>query len=248
MKAKLRLLLLAIPCFTLPSRAQADLHILNHLSIGAEVGTMGVGIDASMPVTTFVDIQGGFTMFPRVEFNTSLGTNRPVPGIDGKVRLKGKPLMKGGKVLVNVMPLPILSSFHITAGAYFESDEALGLYNEEPLSEMAAYNALHPDDKCGLTLGNYLLEPDAEGNIDVSFKVKPVKTYLGIGFGRGVPKRRIGFKFDVGCLLWGKPTLCCNGVEVQDTDQDGEGGGIIKVATKLKVYPMINFRLCGRIF
>lgn len=37
--------------------AQKDLHILNHLSVGAEAGTMGWGVDVSMPITRFVDVQ-----------------------------------------------------------------------------------------------------------------------------------------------------------------------------------------------
>ena len=228
--------------------AQKDLRLLNHLSIGVEAGTMGWGIDASMPVTPFFDIQAGFNMFPKVKFKTSISMNESYEGIK-KVPVKGTPLMKGGKVLVNFMPVPMITSFHVTAGAYFGSEEVMGLYNTEPMpAEIAAYNEANPDNKIGLALGDYLLEPDAQGNIDAKLKVKPVKTYLGIGIGRGVPKSRIGFKMDLGCVLWGKPQVYCNDVKVEDTNEDGDGGGIMKVATKLKVYPVLNFRICGKIF
>ena len=50
--------------------AQKDLRILNHLSIGAEVSPLGVGIDASMPLTPFIDVQAGYTIFPGIKFNT----------------------------------------------------------------------------------------------------------------------------------------------------------------------------------
>ena len=248
MKAGTLLPTLLLLLASLPARAQFDLHILNHLAIGIEAGTAGVGIDASVPVTSFVDIQGGFTMMPRFSFNTSLETTQPSPELADEIRMKGKPLMKGGKVLVNVMPLPMLTSFHVTAGAYFGSDEVLGLTNRDPLPDMAAYNALHPDDKSMALVGSYLLEPDAEGSIDARFRVKPVKAYVGIGIGRGVPKRRIGFKFDVGCLIWGKPTLWQDGAVCPMSDSDEEGGGFMKLATKLRVYPMLNLRLSGRIF
>ena len=232
----------------LPTSAQTDLRILNHLSVGAEVGTMGVGIDLSMPITPFVDVQAGFSMVPKTSFKTSLGMNAPYPGID-RVPVKYQGLMKNGKVLVNVMPIPFLTSFHITAGAYIGSDDIMGLYNPEPMpAEIAAYNGMNPDNKLGLALGDYLLEPDALGNIDGKLKVFKAKPYVGIGIGRGVPKRRIGFKFDIGCVFWGKPTVYCNDMEVFDTDEGGKGKDAMRIITKFKFYPVMNFRLCGRIF
>ena len=93
--------------FAFGASAQKDLRILNHLAVGAEVGTMGVGIDVAMPVTPFVDVQAGFTMFPNIKFNTSIDLSHRHPELN-KIPAKGEVLMKGGKVLVNVMPLPII--------------------------------------------------------------------------------------------------------------------------------------------
>ena len=230
------------------ANAQTDLRILNHLSIGAEVGTMGWGVDVSMPITPFVDVQAGFSMLPKVGFNTSVGISRVFPGIDYKIPLRGQTLMKNGKLLVNVMPIPFLSSFHITAGVYIGPQDIMGISNKEPLLAVAEYNAMFPDDKIGLVLGDYLLEPDREGYINGKLKVNLAKPYLGIGIGRGVPKRRIGFKFDIGCVFWGSPTVYCNDIKVNDTDLDGDGDEAMRIITKFKFYPVMNFRLCGKIF
>ena len=230
-----------------PVSAQVDLRILNHLSVGAEVGTMGVGLDISMPITPVVDVQAGFSMVPKVSFNTSLAMNKPFSGID-KVPVKCQTLMKNGKLLVNVMPIPFLTSFHVTAGAYIGPEEIMGLYNPEPLLEVAEHNALYPDDKRGLALGDYLLEPDASGNIDGKLKVFLAKPYVGIGIGRGVPKGKIGFKFDIGCVFWGKPTVYCNNMEVLNTEEGGKGKDAMRIITKFQFYPVMNFRLCGKIF
>ena len=241
------LALVAVLAMFSSAHAQIDLHILNHLAVGAEVGTMGWGVDASVPVTPFVDVQAGFTMFPQVTFRTSLSPNMPVAGID-KVPVRGEALMKGGKVLVNVMPIPMLTSFHVTAGAYIGPADIMGLYNPEPMAAgFAAYNATNPSQRLGLALGDYLLVPDENGNIDGKLRVFTAKPYVGIGIGRGVPKGRVGFKFDIGCIFWGKPTVWNNGEEVFDTDAGGNDGGAMKLITKLKVYPVLNFRVCGRI-
>lgn len=244
-----KILLSIVAAFMMLSTASAqlDLRILNHLSVGAEVGTMGWGVDISVPVTHFVDVQAGFSMMPKIGINTSLGLNQAYPEID-RIPVRGKALMKNGKLLVNVMPIPFLSSFHVTAGAYIGPEEIIGLYNKESLLNVAQYNSLHPDEKLGLALGDYVLEPDATGNIDGKLKVNLVKPYVGIGIGRGVPKGRIGFKFDIGCVFWNKPTVYCNNNEVLDTDAGGKGQDAMRIITKFKFYPVMNFRLCGKIF
>ena len=244
-----KILLSIVAAFMMLSTASAqlDLRILNHLSVGAEVGTMGWGVDISVPVTHFVDVQAGFSMMPKIGINTSLGLNQAYPEID-RIPVRGKTLMKNGKLLVNVMPVPFLSSFHVTAGAYIGPEEIMGLYNKESLLNVAQYNSLHPEEKLGLALGDYVLEPDATGNIDGKLKVNLVKPYVGIGIGRGVPKGRIGFKFDIGCVFWNKPTVYCNNNEVLDTDAGGKGQDAMRIITKFKFYPVMNFRLCGKIF
>ncbi len=248
MKRKMLLALAAAFMMLSQASAQTDLRILNHLSIGAEVGTMGWGVDISMPITPFVDVQAGFSMMPKIGFNTSVGTNRAFPGLDYKIPVKGQTLMKNGKLLVNVMPVPFLTSFHITAGMYIGPEDIMGMYNTESLVAISEYNAMFPDNKVGLALGDYLLEPDAEGYINGKLKVNLVKPYVGIGIGRGVPKKRIGFKFDIGCVIWGKPTVYCNDIKVLDTDIDGSGAKAMRIITKFKAYPVLNFRLCGKIF
>ena len=222
--------------FAFGASAQKDLRILNHLAVGAEVGTMGVGIDVAMPVTPFVDVQAGFTMFPKIKFNTSIDLSHKHPEFN-KIPAKGEVLMKGGKVLVNVMPLPIITSFHVTAGLYFGSTDVMGLYNTEPIP--ANYS---------LALGDYLLEPNSDGFVDGKLKVNKVKPYLGIGIGRGVPKRRVGFKCDLGVVFWGKPSVYCNDTQIHDSDAGGDGDEAMKIISKFKVYPVLNFRICGRIF
>lgn len=239
---------LILSSFCIALSAQTDLRILNHLAVGAEVGTLGLGVDVAMPITPFVDVQGGFSMFPHVKYGVKLSTNSPIEGLD-KVKTNGKVRMKGGKVLVNFMPLPMLTGFHITAGAYFGSGDIMGLDLESAMpTAIADWNRDHPDDPIGLELGDYLLTPDSEGRINGRLKVQKARPYVGIGIGRGVPKRRIGFKFDIGCVFWGKPSVYCNDEEILDTDVDGDGGKILKLATKIKVYPVLNFRVSGKIF
>ena len=252
-------------CSAMAANAQLGLRILNHLSVGANAGTMGLGADVAMPLTRFVDIEAGFTIMPKISFKTNVDLNYgELPGIEqykgpNRFGITGKTKLVNGKLIFNVMPIPVFRTFHIGVGAYFGNGNILNVYNSEDgalegvvhaNNLIREYNSLHPDSPqklYGLEVGNYLLEPDEDGNVNASVAVKKFKPYVGIGFGKAVPNRRIGFKCDLGCVFWGSPSLTCNGVDLTKEDFSG-GGSAIKAITKIRVYPVLNFRLCGRIF
>ena len=259
---KALLVVIAAMAFTVEANA-LGLRVLNHLSVGANVGTAGVGADIAMPVTKFFDIEAGVSIMPRFKYNTDLHFNLPTSIINqylpepvniDNVPIQGKLVMLNGKALVNFYPIPI-SSFHITAGAYFGGEDVIEVYNTEDQQLMAVnranefMKANNLPYELGLQLGDYLLTPDAQGNIKATLKTKSFKPYVGLGFGRAVPKRRVGVKFDLGAMFWGTPEVIDhNGVSLSKQDWDGKDGGAIKVISKIKVYPVLNIRVCGKIF
>ena len=258
------LLTLIVALTTTITNAQTDLRLFNHLAVGVNVGTTGIGADIAMPVTRFFDVEAGVHIMPKIKYNTNLHLNLPTSTINtflpepiniDNVPIQGKLKMLNGSVLINFYPIPI-SSFHVTAGAFFGGEDVAEVYNTingqlipvNQANEIINANNL-PIDPIGLELGNYLLTPDAQGNVRATLKTKNFKPYVGIGFGRAVPKRRIGFKFDLGAMFWGSPEVIDhNGVSLTKQDWDGKDGGAFKVISKIKVYPVLKFRLCGRIF
>ena len=251
--------------------AQTDRRIFNHLSVGLNVGTTGIGADIAMPATKYVDIEAGFSIMPKITYSTTIHTNLSKYNLDltnnpqilalNEVPIQGKLKMVNGKVLVNVYPFS-RSNFHVTAGAYFGKGDIVEVYNKEegqlsPINDANAAirtaNQTYPNlnqEEIGLKLGDYLLTPDANGNAKATLKTNGFKPYVGIGFGRAVPaNKRIGFKFDLGALFWGTPNVIDhNDVSLMKQDWDGKDGGAFRVISKFKVYPVLNFRLCGRIF
>lgn len=120
-------------------------------------------------------------------------------------------------------------------------------------------------DKYGLKmiggeLGDYFLTPNPaeNGNVEAIAKVKNFRPYVGIGMGRAVPKNRIGYQLDLGVQFWGKPEIYVptydkvNGTyqnEKIDADRAGEDAGkVLKTISKVSVYPVLNFRIVGKIF
>ena len=249
------------------SGAYAKFGILNHMTVGANVGTPGIGADVAMPVTKFFDVQAGFSIMPHFKYTTDVHLNLPLNDINtflpqqqqinlNKIPVQGKLKMVNGKIMINFMPF-VVSSFHITVGAYFGGSDVIEVYNknEGELIAISQANQFIKDNnlqygEIGLKLGDYLLTPDAQGNVKATLKTKSFKPYVGIGFGRGVVKHKpIGFKFDLGVMFWGRPEVIDhNGIALTKQDWDGTDGGAFKTISKITVYPVLNFRLCGKIF
>lgn len=243
---------LATACVAVCTNAQdEDKNIFNHLSVGVTAGTPGFGVDVAMPVCNYVQVRAGFSMIPNIKFNTELDINETpdeLSYLPNTLEVETKMGFTNGKVLFDIYPFKS-SGFHITAGAYFGGSSLIKAYNKEDglLKDVADYNKQNPDDMIGYELGDYLLAPDEDGNISAEIKTNGFKPYLGIGTGRAVPKGRLGFMFELGVMFWGSPKVYCNGDELTSEDLGSDGDDVMKVLSKIKVYPVLNFRLCGRI-
>lgn len=178
--------------------------------------------------------------------------------------------------LVDVYPFKN-SSFHATTGFYIGGKEFISVYNKEDgfLKPITQWNeaVLNPNTLpelaqqyvknqpiIGAELGDYFITPDpAEGgNTKATIEVSSFRPYLGIGFGRAVPRRaRLACQFDMGVQFWGSPKVYAptydkenNTYQHQQLTDDhagGDGGDVLKVISKISVYPTLNFRLVGRI-
>ena len=262
-----KLIVILIASLSVTQGANAQLGLFNHMTVGLNVGTTGIGADIAMPVTKWFDVQAGITAMPRFKYNTNVHLNLPfseiytfLPQQDltnlSDIPVQAKPTMLNGKVMINFMPL-VISSFHITVGAYFGGSDVIEVYNknEGQLMPITQANTIIrnnnlPTNEIGLKFGDYLLTPDAQGNVKATVRTKSFKPYVGIGFGRAVTKLKpIGFKFDLGVIIWGTPDVVDhNGMVLPKQDWESENGGVFKVISRFKVYPVLNFRLCGKIF
>ncbi len=102
----------------------------------------------------------------------------------------------------------------------------------------------------GLKAGDYIIEPDAQGQIDGSIRVNKFRPYIGLGFGRAVPRHRINFCFDLGVQFWGKPSVIANDKKVTKGDLEGDADidKTFNAIDKMVVCPVLSFRIIGRIF
>lgn len=86
---------------------------------------------------------------------------------------------------------PFKNAFKLTAGAaYMLSDiNATGLVKDS------------------VKQGDIMISPEEVGTLDIGIKVGPICPYVGIGFGRAVPRKRVSFNFEMGAYYITKPQL-----------------------------------------
>ena len=189
----------------------------------------------------------------------------PGGNLPEKMEIEGKLKNTTGHVLIDLYPGG--GSFHFTVGAYFGPDEIIDVYNKESgfLNPINAYNeaiinANSPSADPGVkqVVNQYNLKMIGGELGDYFVKVKGFRPYVGLGFGRAVPKKRIGCQFDLGVQFWGKPEIyvptydkAAKTYQYEKIDGDKAGddaGKVLKTVSKVSVYPVLNFRLVGRIF
>lgn len=245
-----KLIVATFALFAMMNAHAAD--IFNHLGIGVGVGTTGVSVDVAVPMTKFVTIRPGFNYMPNISYTTDVDINAPhtaAISVPEQISIKGKTALTTGKVLVDFYPMPS-KGFHLTVGGYFGGGDVIKVTNEQPgiLSDVSAWNKDNPTQQIGAELGDYLLTPDAQGNINGAVKVKNFRPYVGLGFGRSIPNHAANFQFEIGCQFWGTPELYCNGVKLNKDDISDGDGGFTKIVSKISVYPVVNFRIGFRAF
>ena len=230
--------------------------LFNHVGLGVSLGTDGIGIDLAAPVTDYASLRAGVSFWPKLSYKTDIDLNDNNSLVEPNIDVEGKLNVFDFKLLADAYPFKG-SSFHVTAGVFFGKKELVSVNNTSPvIKDPAKYG------KLGVKLGDYRISTDKNGNIQADVAVNTVKPYLGIGFGRAVPKKsRVSVSCDFGVQFWGCPRL---GAMTKDDwgnetyhkfkssdldeydDEDLKDG--LELAEKFKVFPVLNIRINGRIF
>jgi len=247
-----------------------DSNVLRHYSVSAGVGSTGVTVDVGTMLTDYIGLRGGIDLMPKLKYSTNLSLNLVnqtqelnidlSPLRERKVEVQGTLHNTTGHALLDIYPSSN-HGFHLTLGAYFARDENVVDVvsgENEMLKKVADLNARRGQfagipisyGQVAAQMGDYNIMPDDNGNARANVRVRKVRPYLGIGFGRAVPRARLNCQFDLGVQLSGKPRVYndVNGEEITAEGARGEDGGILRSIDKVKFYPVISVRLAGRLF
>ena len=233
--------------------AQSDngvkMGLFNHLSVGVSASTLGYGFDIAMPVSPYLTLRGGVDIMPSITFDTDVDVDVDVAGYSNSysVNIEGDTKRTQTYVLANIYPFK-RSSFFLSAGAYFGGAKVVGAKGQTDDPQLL--NLINNyQDQIGVVIGDYTLPFDKDGSVTGSIEVKKVRPYVGLGFGRSVPYRRIGFAFELGVQFHGTPQVKDKYGSINDLISASEADDdFSEIVDKLKAYPVLKFRLTGRIF
>lgn len=241
--------ILAALALLMPGTAAAQ-DLFNHLAVNAHVATTGVGVELSTPITKFITMRAGVTCMPGFSFNAEVDGQYYVNGESNNftVDLDANLKRTQGSVIFNVYPLAkakVCSSFFLAAGLYFGGDKLVKINGH---SDEIANDLKQLDGTPYIELGDYKLPVDENGNVKGGLKVQKVRPYLGLGFGRYVPKKRISVTGELGVQFHGHIKPYTSEGEIEAFDELTEKDDWKKVMDKLTVYPMLKIVISGRIF
>ena len=226
--------------------AQADYGYFNSLGLGLSVSTVGVGLEVSTPIGNYLALRGGDSFMPK--FTVTDEVNADLKGVpqgypqSAEVELEGSTKRTTGELLVNLYPFRS-NGFFVAAGASFGGDKFVQITgHSDELQQLIAAGG-----SAGLQIGDVSIPVDQNGNVSGGLKVSAVRPYVGLGYGRAVPSKRINFMLDAGVQLHGTPEVYSDFGQVDQlmAEVDNDFTDIIN---KLKVYPVIRFRICGKLF
>ncbi|OHX64030.1 hypothetical protein NH26_20695 [Flammeovirga pacifica] len=194
------------------------------IAIGVSGGTNGFGVDVARNVHKHFNVAIGYNYFKIEDFSQTVS-------YDGQ-SIKSNINLDIQNIDLRIEYLPFTgSSFKLVAGlAYMMSNgvRVIGQYNSE------------------VTFGEVTMTPDDIGEIRFQAEWEQISPYFGIGLGRAVPKRRVGFGFDIGTYYIGKPKIDFVGTEML-SDMSTQQAQIQSNMEDYNWFPVFKLRLAVRI-
>lgn len=223
--------------------------LANRVGIGVGVGTEGIGIDAATSLTKYFGVRFGLNFMPDINIKTDVDVEANVEGLSSpvnEVNVKGSLKRTTVDLKFDCYPFPNASSFFITAGFSMGGSKLVKVTGHS--DEIKGLRAAAED--YGIQIGDYNIPFNENGDVEGGLKVNGFRPYLGLGFGRLIPKGRLGFRFEMGVQFHGKPKVYAEGVDTNDllNQLDKEtSDDISKIMDNFKVWPVLKLSLRGRI-
>lgn len=232
--------------------------LANRLAVGVGVGTEGIGIDASTCLTKWCSVRFGLNFMPDFSMKTDVDVDyrnlassytdywsNTLPN-EGQMEVKGTLKRTTIDLKADFYPFPNASSFFICAGFSFGGEKLIKVTgHSDDYAEL-----VQRGEDLGISIGDYNVPIDENGNVEAGIKVNGFRPYLGLGFGRLVPKNRLGFRFELGVQFHGKPKVYADGYsedEIKDILDKETDDDFSDIMDKLTMYPVIKLSLRGRI-
>ena len=235
-------------------KANIERGTFNHLGFYVGPGSEGVSLGIATCATPYVELSAGMNIVPGIKFNseeeidyyypdTPLGDSFRYPSsyeTDMKFNLARTTL----ELKASIYPFGGNSTFCLVTGLSFGGKKAVKITAHD--GEVARIMQEAPGTTAEMSVEDYVFKFDKQGNLAGDVRLKAVRPYLGIGVGRHVTKRRVGFRFDLGCQFSGNVNFYQDNRKLTKQLYPGEEEDK-KIYEKVKLYPVVRFSITGRI-
>lgn len=241
---------LVVACMGM-SAQQQFYSVFNRVGLSVGAGTEGISVSVGAPLTAYLEFGMGMNVVPGIKIKgdidvgTATYSSTTVPL--GEVEVEGNLARTTFDFKAHCYPFGSRGKFFLAAGFSFGGKELCDVTGHS--DEVEAYLRANPEARGSIVaaLDDYNLTFDDNGDLRGNIEVSGFRPYLGLGFGRLVPKHRIGVRFELGCHFHGKPKVMQDGQEVP-TDKWSDGDNdLSKIVEKVSVYPVLKLSLVGRI-
>ncbi len=264
---------------------KTDSRLFNHLGIGVTAGIDGIGGQLAVTMGNHFQLRGGYSFneistskapffakkpfeeyvapylrFPADRLPSNIRESFKVPE-GSTVDLAGSMKLGQFNLLLDFYPFTS-GSFRITAGTFIGGSHLIDVTAGPLPCDPAEYNNAY------IKLGDSRVGTDKDGVLKFDVRRPSVKPYLGLGFGRGVPKGIVSFGFDLGVMyntsdfkmytydLDGKDVLLTTDIIVHDlaalTDEQIADNqqyiDLLEKALGWRWFPMMRFSLNFKLF
>ena len=165
-----------------------------------------------------------------------------------QLKIKGNTARTTFDFKVSAYPFGTKNDLFVTAGFSFGGKKIATL--EGHSDDVAAIYQYSPsyDKEITAEIDKYKINVDKQGNVDGDIRVNAFRPYLGLGYGRLVPRGRVGFRAELGLQFMGHMKVYQNGSELK-LDEIGTKAtdDLSKIIDKWAVYPVLKFMLTTRI-
>ena len=241
--------------------------LFNHVGLNVGAGTEGISVGLAAPVTGFFELEAGVNVMPSfklsgdldVDVNTSSLPQVPTVTYptSATIHAEGSFDRTTFNVKANLYPFGGGTKFFIAAGLSIGGEKIAEVSGScDELRDFSnKYLKNNPDlekqfrQAVSANLAGYNLQFDENYNVQGDIRCKKVRPYLGLGFGRLVPKNRLGMRLELGCQFMDKLKVYQNDTEI-DINKALEDAGeddLSKFVKDLKIYPVVKFSFTGRI-
>ena len=238
--------------------------LFNHVGLNVGAGTEGISVGLAAPVTGFFELEAGVNVMPSFKLSGDLDVDvntsslQQVPGVtyptETTIHAEGSFDRTTFNVKANLYPFGGGTKFFIAAGLSIGGEKIAEVNGS--CDDLRKFSQRLPEDLRGqfrqavsANLAGYNLQFDENYNVQGDIRCKKVRPYLGLGFGRLVPKNRLGMRLELGCQFMDKLKVYQNDTEIDINKalEDAGDDDLSKFVKDLKIYPVVKFSFTGRI-